>query len=68
MKNSVLKISALAFVMAATLFSGCGKKEVMEEAVNSDVTIVYTNDVHSYIDNVVLDKEGNGAERITVIK
>ena len=33
--------------------------ESQDEEKSSDVTIVYTNDVHSYIDNVTKDGDGN---------
>ena len=65
----------LSLLIVSTLFVGCGKTEVastvasetadevvednVDDSEESDITIVYTNDVHSYIDNVVTDDEGN---------
>ena len=40
-----------------TLENAGDESEAQEES--SDITIIYTNDVHSYIDNVVKDKDGN---------
>lgn len=49
-------ITGLITVLTAlAILSGCGKKK----AAGEEVTIVYTNDVHSYIDNVVKDSDGN---------
>lgn len=36
-------------------------EENVEEEANTDITIIYTNDVHSYIDNIVKDADGNVA-------
>lgn len=57
-------LSLLVLVMMAGVLTGCGKKnetmsevviksaqELADEAAQADITIVYTNDVHSYIDN-----------------
>lgn len=35
------------------------KESLEQDTTNSNITIVYTNDVHSYIDNVVKDDDGN---------
>ena len=55
MKKKISIIITLA-VMAIGLMAGCGNKK---EAAGSDITIIYTNDVHSYIDNVQKDDSGN---------
>ena len=52
----------IASLFLATVFmsvvTGCGKDDGIK-VDKSAITIVYTNDVHSYIDNVVTDEEGN---------
>lgn len=74
MKKNIAIFPSLLTIICA-LFVGCGKidvasatvnepiDEVVEENVDdseeADITIVYTNDVHSYIDNVVTDDDGN---------
>lgn len=60
MRKQMMVCMAVMMLMLAT---GCGKKDaadLMRAAASPDtITILYTNDVHSYIDNVVTDEDGN---------
>ncbi|MDO4188764.1 MAG: bifunctional UDP-sugar hydrolase/5'-nucleotidase [Lachnospiraceae bacterium] len=73
-KFNILKVSLIAVLMGALIVSGCGNKnsvndnasgevsgdsDVSEAEANAEIKILYTNDVHSYIDNVTTDEAGN---------
>jgi len=49
----ILTVLALT-LLTAGLLTACGKKGTGEE-----ITIVFTNDIHSYIDNSTTDEDGN---------
>ena len=66
--SKVKKISVLLFaVLIMVIFASCKNSETIEsDATNveeseqqGDITILYTNDIHGYIDNVTTDEEGN---------
>ena len=54
-----IMLSATLLAASLALLTGCGSDDVVKKAAGSDVTIVYTNDVHSCIENVVEDEDGN---------
>lgn len=43
----------ILFLMMGFILSGCGKNN------HQEINIVYTNDIHSYIDNELKDNDGN---------
>lgn len=53
---------ATILILVATILCvlpGCGSNKAKGNNSGTDIKIVYTNDVHSYIDNVILDADGN---------
>lgn len=69
MKHFTFARTALVSFAAAVLFSGCAQQPASSAAApaptaeppapRGEVTILYTNDTHTYINNVVKDAEGN---------
>ena len=59
MKNKIRKIAEGMLLASVVLLAGCGRKPP------EDVVILYTNDVHTYIDNTQTDDDGNVTELLT---
>lgn len=61
MRRIIVLCSALVAIFSLTACASIRINITKAEPVSAggDITVVYTNDIHSYIDNVVKDDEGN---------
>ncbi len=55
-RKVTIVLLCMAMVFTSLAFTGCGSDNTSK---TDDVTILYVNDSHTYINNVVKDKDGN---------